>query len=154
MSLYTQSMGKSKTIGYKHVNKNLFRRLYSAWCENGGDEKIKESKDEKEEVYAIKEQPTVSELHLMKIEESIDLHGATGDEAYFEAISFLKEQYESGKRKVEIVVGKGLHSKDGKAVVKENVKRAIATLNFIREYYSPSERYGGGGTFHIIFKAE
>lgn len=145
-------MGKSKTIGYKHVTKDSFSRLYDSWCKKGGLDAIKESSEEKEKSYEVKEDVTISTLRLMRIEESIDLHGLTGDEAYRSAIDFLKEQYQSGRRKVEIVVGKGLHSKDGKAVVKESVKRAISSLNFIREYYSPSERYGGSGTFHIILK--
>ena len=145
-------MGKNKTVGYKHVTKDSFARLYDSWCKKGGDEVIKEVSDEKEKPYEVKEEVTISTLRLMRVEESIDLHGLTGDEAYLSAIDFLKEQYQCGKRKVEIVVGKGLHSKDGKPVVKESVKRALASLGFIREYYSPSDRFGGSGTLHIILK--
>ena len=88
----------------------------------------------------------------MSPEARLDLHGFTSSEAYIEAASFLKEQYYLGKKKVEIVTGKGLHSPDGRAVVRDSVMDAIHDADFIRESYSQRERYGGSGTIHIIFK--
>ena len=137
--------------GIKPIKKDSFERLLNKWYEKNTERDFKSLKAQKSEENQD-ERVKINEVRLMSPEARLDLHGFTSSEAYIEAASFLKEQYYLGKKKVEIVTGKGLHSPDGRAVVRDSVMDAIHDADFIRESYSPRERYGGSGTIHIIFK--
>lgn len=147
-------MGKSKKVSDKTnvapLKNDSFSRLFEKWCENGGNSLL--SAQLKDKDAEEKKSTSIGTLRLLKVEVSIDLHGFTRQEAANMTHHFLMEEYCKGHKKVEIVTGKGLHSKDGVPVVKESVIEAIRSLNIVREYYSPRERYGGGGTIHVIFK--
>lgn len=137
--------------GIKPIKKDSFERLLNKWYEKNTERDFTSLKTQKSEENQD-ERVKINEVRLMSPEARLDLHGFTSSEAYIEAASFLKEQYYLGKKKVEIVTGKGLHSPDGRAVVRDSVMDAIHDADFIRESYSPRERYGGSGTIHIIFK--
>lgn len=137
--------------GIKPIKKDSFERLLNKWYEKNTARDFTSLKTQKSEENQD-ERVKINEVRLMSPEARLDLHGFTSSEAYVEAASFLKEQYYLGKKKVEIVTGKGLHSPDGRAVVRDSVMDAIRDADFIRESYSPRERYGGSGTIHIIFK--
>ena len=137
--------------GIKPIKKDSFERLLNKWYEKNTERDFTSLKTQKSEENQD-ERVKINEVRLMSPEARLDLHGFTSSEAYIEAASFLKEQYYLGKKKVEIVTGKGLHSPDGRAVVIDSVMDAIHDADFIRESYSPRERYGGSGTIHIIFK--
>ena len=137
--------------GIKPIKKDSFERLLNTWYEKNTERDFTSLKTQKSEENQD-ERVKINEVRLMSPEARLDLHGFTSSEAYIEAASFLKEQYYLGKKKVEIVTGKGLHSPDGRAVVRDSVMDAIHDADFIRESYSPRERYGGSGTIHIIFK--
>lgn len=137
--------------GIKPIKKDSFERLLNKWYEKNTERDFTSLKTQKSEENQD-EKVKINEVRLMTPEARLDLHGFTSSEAYIEAASFLKEQYYLGKKKVEIVTGKGLHSPDGRAVVRDSVMDAIHDADFIRESYSPRERYGGSGTIHIIFK--
>ena len=137
--------------GIKLIKKDSFERLLNKWYEKNTERDFTSLKTQKSEENQD-ERVKINEVRLMSPEARLDLHGFTSSEAYIEAASFLKEQYYLGKKKVEIVTGKGLHSPDGRAVVRDSVMDAIHDADFIRESYSPRERYGGSGTIHIIFK--
>ncbi len=142
---------KKQQQGIKPIKKDSFERLLNKWYEKNTERDFTSLKTQKSEENQD-ERVKINEVRLMTPEARLDLHGFTSSEAYIEAASFLKEQYYLGKKKVEIVTGKGLHSPDGRAVVKDSVMDAIRDADFIRESYSPRERYGGSGTIHIIFK--
>ena len=137
--------------GIKPIKKDSFERLLNKWYEKNTERDFTSLKTQKSEENQD-ERVKINEVRLMSPEARLDLHGFTSSEAYIEAASFLKEQYYLGKKKVEIVTGKGLHSPDGRAVVRDSVMDAIHDADFIRESYYPRERYGGSGTIHIIFK--
>lgn len=142
---------KKQQQGIKPIKKDSFERLLNKWYEKNTERDFTSLKTQKSEENQDK-RVKINEVRLMTPEARLDLHGFTSSEAYIEAASFLKEQYYLGKKKVEIVTGKGLHSPDGRAVVRDSVMDAIHDADFIRESYSPRERYGGSGTIHIIFK--
>lgn len=142
---------KKQQQGIKPIKKDSFERLLNKWYEKNTERDFTSLKTQKSEENQD-ERVKINEVRLMTPEARLDLHGFTSSEAYIEAASFLKEQYYLGKKKVEIVTGKGLHSPDGRAVVRDSVMDAIHDADFIRESYSPRERYGGSGTIHIIFK--
>lgn len=142
---------KKHQQGIKPIKKDSFERLLNKWYEKNNERDFTSLKTQKSEENQD-ERVKINEVRLMTPEARLDLHGFTSSEAYIEAASFLKEQYYLGKKKVEIVTGKGLHSPDGRAVVRDSVMDAIHDADFIRESYSPRERYGGSGTIHIIFK--
>lgn len=147
-------MGKSKTKDAPShlvpLKKDSFARLFEKWCETGGESMLTHTPKDREDVERQSE--NISTLRLMRVEATLDLHGYTRLEAKEAATLFLKEEYSKGRKKVEIVTGKGIHSADGVSVVKESVIEAIKGLNIVREYYFPRERYGGSGTIHVIFK--
>lgn len=142
---------KKQQQGIKPIKKDSFERLLNKWYEKNTERDFTSLKTQKSEENQD-ERVKINEVRLMSPEARLDLHGFTSSEAYIEAASFLKEQYYLGKKKVEIVTGKGLHSPDGRAVVRDSVMDAIHDADFIRESYFPRERYGGSGTIHIIFK--
>lgn len=142
---------KKQQQGIKPIKKDSFERLLNKWYEKNTERDFTSLKTQKSEENQD-ERVKINEVRLMSPEARLDLHGFTSSEAYIEAASFLKEQYYLGKKKVEIVTGKGLHSPDGRAVVRDSVMDAIRDADFIRESYFPRERYGGSGTIHIIFK--
>lgn len=142
---------KKKQIGVVPLKKDSFKRLFGEWYSKNDDASIKAFEEQKE-MPQTEERVHINEIRLMRVEGRLDLHGCTGLEASIATKDFLTEQYYLGKKKVEIVTGKGLHSKDGIPVVKDSVTNAIKSLDFIREFYSPRECYGGSGTIHIIFK--
>jgi len=47
------------------------------------------------------------------VEDTLDLHEYTRDEAQDEVLKFLEESKNSGYNMVRIIVGKGLHSENG-----------------------------------------
>ena len=81
-----------------------------------------------------------------------DIHGFTFNEASAEIDKFLSSAKAANRDKVAIICGKGLHSEDGIPVLKPLVIQKLDSIDYISEYYSPSERHGGEGALWIIFK--
>lgn len=159
MNLFIQSTGrnnllvivKKKQRGVVPLSKNSFAKLFNNWYNKNSKDTFNSLESEKES-QEDQERVSINAVRLMSVEARLDLHGYTSYEAGLMTSDFLKEQYYLDRKKVEIVTGKGLHSKGGVPVIRDSVISAIRSLDFIREYYSPSERYGGSGTIHIIFK--
>ena len=95
-----------------------------------------------------------SSMKHLPIEDSIDLHGMTGEEASDFLRSFLASSVSRKLRKVRIVHGKGLHSPDGKAVLRDIVYRELSQSKCVRAYQRTSPADGGGGAVWVILKNE
>lgn len=79
----------------------------------------------------------------------LDLHGFTRDEAVRELEEFLVHARLQGISSAEIITGKGLHSPDGVAVVRNAV---LAVLNSHGLHYEfDSVLRAGDGTVFVYF---
>ncbi len=98
---------------------------------------------------------------LFKIEKILDLHGKTEEEAFVEVNEFILNCYNSGKRCVIIITGKGLTvHKSADCLLEKGVlkKRVPQWLNMpslrskILVFKHPSEKLGGCGALYILLK--
>ena len=96
-----------------------------------------------------------------KIEDVLDLHGFTEDEAFIKVDNFIPQCYNQGKRCVIIITGKGqnIRENDDIFTTKGILKRQVPQwLNMPRiramilTYKHPSENLGGSGALYILLK--
>jgi len=88
----------------------------------------------------------------LEIEAECDLHGMTVGEADRAVLRFLRDHQKRGHRWVLIIVGKGLHSPDGKGTLREHIvdtlsKRAAA--GYVLAFRTAPSRHGGSGAFAV-----
>jgi DNA-nicking Smr family endonuclease len=84
-----------------------------------------------------------------------DLHGMTKDEAKEAAELFLRNARSAGKRCVLLVHGRGLHSKDQVPVLKEALKRWLATARFAKHvlaFATARPQDGGAGAVYVLLR--
>ena len=81
------------------------------------------------------------------VEAELDLHGCTSEEARTEVKEFLQEADENKWNRVRIVVGKGLHSKYGKAVLPDTVKAYLVEHGHNYTYAKLAD--GGEGALEV-----
>jgi len=91
------------------------------------------------------------------VQAHLDLHGLLKDEAKAELAGFLTRSRQQGKRCVLVVHGRGLHSKDQVPVLKEAVKRWMATERFARHvlaFATARPHDGGAGAVYVLLKRQ
>jgi len=84
----------------------------------------------------------------LEVEAECDLHGHTVREAEREVHRFVRDCQQKGKRWVLIIVGKGLHSPDGKGTLKASIVEALskrAPSRFILAFRTAPRHLGGTG---------
>ena len=98
------------------------------------------------------------------IEKSIDLHGYTLDEANSKIFEFINDSYSSGVKKINVITGKGLRSKNQdnpyqsnqlgmlKFSVPEYIKNNLELMNKILSIDFESINSPSKGSFDIILK--
>jgi DNA-nicking Smr family endonuclease len=89
------------------------------------------------------------------VQAHLDLHGLLKEEAKLELAAFLAGARQSGKRCVLVVHGRGLHSKDQVPVLKEALKRWMATDRFARHvlaFATARPHDGGGGAVYVLLR--
>lgn len=86
-----------------------------------------------------------------KIQDEIDLHGLIVSEAELSLDKFIKASYKKGLIKVLVIHGKGVHSQ-GKAVIKEFVKKYLVNNKLIKSFYTADNANGGSGATCVILK--
>jgi DNA-nicking Smr family endonuclease len=85
----------------------------------------------------------------------LDLHGLTRDEAREELEAFLARSRQAGKRCVLVVHGRGLHSKDQMPVLKDALKRWMATARFadhVLAFATARPHDGGAGAVYVLLR--
>ncbi len=88
----------------------------------------------------------------MKPQEVLDLHGFSLVSAKVELEDFIKRCKRRRIEKILIIHGKGLHSPDGEAVLRDCVKNELMDSMLIGEIGQPSEKEGGAGATWCIIK--
>ena len=87
------------------------------------------------------------------IQDHLDLHGMTGDEAAEATAAFLAESKRRGLRCVRIVHGKGLGSRGREPVLKRRVRRQLMRRSEVLAYVEPRPMHGGGGAVVVLLEA-
>jgi DNA-nicking Smr family endonuclease len=85
----------------------------------------------------------------------LDLHGMTREEAREALGAFLARSRQAGKRCVLVVHGRGLHSKDQVPVLKDSVKRWMATARFrdhVLAFATARPHDGGLGAVYVLLR--
>jgi DNA-nicking Smr family endonuclease len=94
----------------------------------------------------------------------IDLHGHTLDQANKKIEDFINQNYLAGIKKLIVITGKGLHSKNNKnpyvskdlSILKYSVPEYIKNnknlMNKIYEFGEAKIEDGGSGAFYIFLK--
>jgi DNA-nicking Smr family endonuclease len=85
----------------------------------------------------------------------VDLHGMTREEAKAALFAFLSHSRQAGKRCVLVVHGRGLHSKDQVPVLKDALKRWMATARFaehVLAFATARPHDGGAGAVYVLLR--
>ena len=88
----------------------------------------------------------------LEVEAECDLHGCTAKEAEREVLRFLREAQASKKRWVLVIVGKGLHSANGKATLRTTVANALshrAPARYVLAFRTAPRHLGGAGALVV-----
>ena len=89
------------------------------------------------------------------VQEHLDLHGLLKEEAKAELEAFLTRARHSAKRCVLVVHGRGLHSKDQVPILKEALKRWMATDRFAKHvlaFATARPHDGGAGAVYVLLR--
>lgn len=108
-------------------------------------------KDGKERGYRTGK-ASLGRLKGMRVQAELDLHGVTGAEARTLVEEFLRESVGERLLKVRIVHGRGLHSSDGKAVLRDVVENVLRASPLVRAFGNPPPAEGGTGAVWVILQ--
>ncbi len=119
------------------------------------DEEVKTFEEimrQKGDLSTFEKKYTINELRTMAPEATLDLHEHTEKEAKEALNAFLKDAKEHKLRKISVIHGKGIHSKDGIGILKSVVELTLRESGMVSESFAPSARFGGSGALWIILK--
>lgn len=120
-----------------------FSKVLEEWENRGGRrEKVPFDKDE---ATLVVKAPTRVEMERAPVDDEIDLHGLRLDEATANLRYFLRESRQLGYRKVLVIHGKGLHSDNQKAVLKEGVQQVLMKDKNVAAWGEAGRKEGGRG---------
>jgi len=84
------------------------------------------------------------------VQDHLDLHGLTGDEAAAETATFIADCRHRGLRCVRIVHGKGLRSPGREPVLKRRIRKLLARRDDVIAFVEPRAAQGGGGAVIVL----
>lgn len=87
------------------------------------------------------------------VQDSLDLHGNTGDAARKLLQEFLHEAAQRGLRCVLVIHGKGMNSPSGEAVLRKLTRHWLAQRPDVLAYCDAIPRDGGSGAALVLLKA-
>jgi DNA-nicking Smr family endonuclease len=87
------------------------------------------------------------------IQQDLDLHGLTGDEAVGETAAFLAESRRHGLRCVRIVHGKGLRSVGREPVLRKRIRKLLTRRDEVLAFVEPRAMHGGAGAVVVLLEA-
>jgi DNA-nicking Smr family endonuclease len=87
------------------------------------------------------------------IQDHLDLHGLTGDEAVAETAVFLAEARRRGLRCVRVVHGKGLRSAGREPVLRKRIRKLLTRRDEVLAFVEPRAVHGGAGAVVVLIEA-
>lgn len=130
-----------------------FADIYSQW-EKTHDEEREIARRARASEATGEDGPTINQIRRMAVQDELDLHEMLLDDAVAATRSFLDSSYSRGLRKVLIITGKGIHSKNGEAVLRSPVISVCRNHPKVREVTVPKASEGGSGALTVILKAK
>lgn len=125
------------------------RRAQAAWLDRYGvPEEARRDADP-----AIQGPPSMRDLVRLPIDGTIDLHGMTVPDAITSLELFFSRAEASAWRKVLIVHGRGIHSKDG-PVLMDTVRRWLERRPSAGRSGPADAELGGGGATWVVLKGD
>lgn len=91
----------------------------------------------------------------MDIEARLDLHGMTQDTAHGALIGFVSRAFDSGKRCILVITGKG--TREGSGVLRANVPRWLnqsPCRERILSFSYARPQHGGDGALYVLIKRQ
>jgi DNA-nicking Smr family endonuclease len=88
------------------------------------------------------------------VQDELDLHGLTGDEAALETARFLAESVRRGLRCLRIIHGKGLGSRNREPVLKGRIRKLLARKSEVLAFSEPPAAHGGSGAVVVLLDAK
>jgi DNA-nicking Smr family endonuclease len=128
-----------------------FADIYSQW-EKTHDEEREIRKRAAASVRTQEEGPSINRIRRMDAQDELDLHEMLLDDAILAARSFLDRSFARGLRKVRVITGKGIHSRNGEAVIRPAVTEVCRNHPKVREVLVPKAAEGGSGALTVILK--
>ena len=87
------------------------------------------------------------------IQDDLDLHGFTGDEAVARTAVFLTDARRRGLRCVRIIHGKGLRSVGREPVLRKRIRKILARRDEVLAFVEPRSFHGGSGAVVVLLEA-
>jgi DNA-nicking Smr family endonuclease len=87
------------------------------------------------------------------IQDSIDLHGSTSDEARRLLQQFLQQAIHKEFRCISVIHGKGWHADGGEGILKIRVRHWLTQFPRVLAYCEPAANAGGGGAVWVLLKS-
>ena len=87
------------------------------------------------------------------IQDDLDLHGFTGDEAVAAAAVFLADAKRRGIRCVRIIHGKGLRSVGREPVLRKRIRKILTRRDEVLAFVEPRAVHGGAGAVVVLLEA-
>ena len=84
------------------------------------------------------------------VQDELDLHGLTADEAALATARFLAQSVRGGLRCLRIIHGKGRGSVNREPVLKGRVRKLLARKSEVLAYCEPPPAHGGGGAVIVL----
>ncbi len=88
----------------------------------------------------------------LAVEDRIDLHGHTRDQARMQLLQFLQHAQLKAYKIVCVVHGKGHHSDDGRPVLKAMVNKWLQDMPEVLAFTTAQTRDGGTGAVYVLVK--
>jgi DNA-nicking Smr family endonuclease len=115
--------------------------------------------DEPESVESSFVAPGVDRRELRKLKRGeyrvalrVDLHGLNAEEALARMNRFIDSSRHARHRAVCIVHGRGLHSKDGVAVLKTRVRASLRANRAVLAFADAPAADGGAGAVYVLLR--
>ena len=86
------------------------------------------------------------------IQDDLDLHGSTGDEAVAQTAAFLADARRRGVRCVRIIHGKGLRSIGREPVLRKRIRKILTRRDEVLAFVEPPALQGGGGAVIVLLQ--
>ena len=87
------------------------------------------------------------------IQDDLDLHGLTGDEAALATAGFLADCRRRGVRCVRIIHGKGLRSIGREPVLRKRIRKILTRRDEVLAFVEPRNIHGGSGAVVVLIEA-
>ncbi len=87
------------------------------------------------------------------VQDSIDLHGSTSDEARRVLVEFLHHALHNGLRCVNVIHGKGWRAEGGEGILKIRVRNWLTQHPQVLAFCEAPANAGGGGAVLVLLKS-